>query len=258
MTEATFEDHFSRGSAAYAAFRPTYPEALYDWLAAAAPRRDLAWDCATGNGQAAVALAKRFVRVVGSDASAAQIAAARAAPGVEYAVFPAEDAALAEGSVALVTVAQALHWFDHERFYGEVRRVLAPGGVLAAWAYELFRIAPAVDAVIDAWYRGPLDPYWPDGRRHIEAGYRTVPFPFEPIAAPAFEMAAEWTLEQVLGYLSTWSAVTRYREAVGADPLALVRGDLVAAWGEPALARPVVWPLSLLVGGPGRGKSHGL
>jgi len=245
-----FEDHFSRDAGAYAAFRPRYPAALFDWLAAEAPARDHAWDCATGNGQAAVALAGRFARVTASDASAAQIAAAEPAPGVTYRVFPAESAALERASVDLVTVAQALHWFDPPRFYAEVRRVAVPGALLAAWAYELFRVESPVDAVIDAWYRGPLGPWWPAGRRHIESGYRSLPFPF-PFAerpAPPFAMTAEWTLAEVFGYLGTWSAVGRYRQAQRADPLDLVRDPLAAAWGDPQTARHVTWPLTLRVG----------
>jgi SAM-dependent methyltransferase len=245
-----FEDHFSHASHAYAAYRPAYPDALFDWLAALAPSRRLAWDCATGSGQAAVALAQRFERVVASDASEAQLAAAPPAERVEYAVFPAEQAALGDASVDLVTVAQALHWFDLERFYAEVRRVLVPGGVLAVWAYELFRVTPAVDAVIEAWYRGPLGSFWPAGRRHIEAGYSTLPFPDESLDAPPFEMSATWTLDQVVGYLGTWSAVKRYRDARGEDAVAKIHEPLSRAWGDAAAPRPVVWPLILRVARP--------
>ena len=248
MTRRSFEDHFSGVSLDYAIYRPHYPEALFDWLGSIAPKRGLAWDCATGSGQAAVALARRFDRVVASDAAAAQIAEAQTAAGVEYAVFPAEQAELADHSVDLVTVAQALHWFEHERFYSEVRRVLAPGGVLAAWTYQLFRIEPEVDAIIEAWYRGPIDAYWPAARRHIEAGYQTLPFPFEPIASPAFEMEVTWPLTHVLGYLGTWSAVKRYRDERGEDPLALIRDQLALAWGDPEIARRVAWSMPILVG----------
>jgi SAM-dependent methyltransferase len=247
VSDREFQDYFSGVSQSYAVFRPAYPEALYGWLAQLAPARRLAWDCATGNGQAAVGLARWFEQVVASDASEAQIAEARPARGVRYAVFPAEEAALEDGSVDLVSVAQALHWFEHDRFYAEVRRVLVPGGVLAAWAYELFRVAPDVDALIGAWYRGPLDAYWPAGRRHIESGYRTLPFPGEAVAPPPFEMAADWTLDQVEGYLGTWSAVKRYRDARGDDPLALLHAALAEAWGDPARPRRVVWPLVVRV-----------
>jgi SAM-dependent methyltransferase len=248
MTNSSFQDHFSTGSSDYAAYRPRYPDALFDWLASVAPRRTLAWDCATGTGQAAVALARHFDRVVASDAAAAQIDEAQPAERVAYAVFPAEQAELPSRSVDLVTVAQALHWFEHERFYAEVRRVLVPGGVLAAWTYELFRIESRIDAIIEAWYRGPIDGYWPAARRHIEAGYRTIPFPFEPLEAPSFEMEADWRLRDVLGYLGTWSAAKRFRDARGEDAVMLIRDELAAAWGNPEDARRVVWSMPLLVG----------
>ena len=248
MAISSFQDHFSGVASDYATYRPRYPQALFHWLASKAPGRGLAWDCATGSGQAAVLLARHFDRVVASDAAAAQIAEAQPAAGVQYAVFPAERAELADHSVDLVTVAQALHWFDHERFYAEVQRVLAPGGVLAAWTYQLFRVEPAVDAIIGAWYRGPIDAYWPAARRHIEAGYQTIPFPFTPIEAPVFEMEADWRLADVLGYLGTWSAAKRYRDAHGTDPVALIRGELARAWGDPKTARRVVWEMPMLVG----------
>jgi len=245
----TFEDHFSGISTGYALYRPHYPDALFDWLASIAPKRDLAWDCATGTGQAAVQLAQRFERVVASDAAAAQIASAQRVVGVEYAVCAAEDPrVLRDGSVDLVTVAQALHWFEHDRFFAEVRRVLSPGGVFAAWTYQLFHVEPRIDAIIEAWYRGPLDAYWPSARRHVEAGYRTIPFPFDSIATPDIQMAASWRLADVLGYLRTWSATSRYKEARGVDPVSLIESQLAQAWGDPEQARRVVWEMPLLVG----------
>lgn len=249
MAEPSFEDHFSALSADYATYRPRYPRALFAWLAGLSPQRNVAWDCATGSGQAAVALAPHFARVLASDAAAAQIAAALPAAGVEYAVFPAEQTPLPPGSVDLVTIAQALHWFEHGRFFAEVQRVLVPGGVVAAWTYQLFQVEPVIDGIIYDWYRGALDPHWPAGRRHVEAGYRTITFPFEPVeAVPAFEMEAHWRLGDALGYLGTWSAVQRYRDARGEDPVDLIRPALARAWGDPEVTRKVVWPLSLLVG----------
>jgi SAM-dependent methyltransferase len=243
----SFKDHFSGHAADYSRFRPEYPAALFAWLAALAPARDRAWDCATGNGQAACALAPHFRDVVATDASAQQLENARSCDGVRYTVAPAEASGLAEHSVDLITVAQALHWFDLERFYAEARRVLRPGGVVAVWNYNLFRLDPAVDAIVDRFYAETVGPYWPPERRLVENGYRELPFPFTVIAAAPFEMASRWSLEHLIGYLGTWSAVRRYREAHGCDPVAAILGELSAAWGD-AGEREVRWPLEMRVG----------
>ncbi|MFI4970000.1 MAG: class I SAM-dependent methyltransferase, partial [Lysobacterales bacterium] len=197
----TFKDHFSGHAGIYHAARPTYPAALFDWLAARAPAQSLAWDAGCGNGQASVALAAHFTCVFASDPSAAQIASAEPGPNIDYRVEPAEQCSLGRASADLVTVAQALHWFDHARFYAEVRRVLRPGGVFAAWAYADCRVDAAVDAAKDRLYVDLTGPYWPPERMHVDAGYRTLPFPFDEIAAPAFGMHASWTLPQFVAYL---------------------------------------------------------
>lgn len=241
-----FKDHFSGHAADYAQYRPGYPADLYDWLAAAAPARRLAWDCATGSGQAAVELASRFERVFASDASAEQVRHARALPNIEYRVEPAEHSSLAERSVDLVTVAQAYHWFDHAAFLAECSRVSRPGAVLAVWTYALAQVDRAVDAVIAAFYEGPIGPYWPPERRLVESGYRELVFPRPDLAAPAFAIHLDWSLPQLEGYLGTWSAVRRYIEATGSDPVAEWHARLQEAWGaEPASARRVEWPIRL-------------
>lgn len=242
-----FQDHFSGHAVDYARFRPCYPAALFAWLAQVAPGHDLAWDCATGNGQAAVALAAHFAQVVATDASAQQIAQAEVHPRVRYAVAPADASDLTDGSADLVTVAQALHWFDLERFYTEVGRVLRPGGVLAVWSYGLFECLPAVDAQVCHLYGEIVGSYWPMERQLVEDGYRSLPFPFEELSAPGFSMTAEWSLAQVRGYLNTWSAVQRYRRDRGEDPLAAIDVPLRAAWGD-APVRVIRWPLHLRVG----------
>lgn len=243
-----FKDHFSSGAERYAKFRPSYPDALFEFLASLTERRECAWDCGTGNGQAAVSLARHFAAVLASDASAAQIASAQAHPGVHYFVAPAEASGITAGSVDLVVVAQALHWFDLGRFYDEVRRVVRPGGALAAWCYGLMSVEPAVNAVIAHLYEDILGAYWPDERRFVDARYATLPFPFDERPAPPFAMGARWRLEDLLGYLDTWSAVKRYRESHGTDPLDLVRGELSRAWGDAADIKQVSWPIHLRVG----------
>lgn len=244
----SFKDHFSGHADDYTRYRPTYPAALFAWLAQQAPAHALAWDCATGNGQAALGLVAHFDAVVATDASANQITSATAHPRVRYAVAPAEDSGIAAHSVDLITVGQALHWFDFPAFYAEAARVLKPGGVLAAWSYGLMQVSPAVDAAVWRLYEPIVGPCWPPERRYVEEQYRTLPFPLNEIAAPAFAMEAEWTLAQLTGYLGTWSAVQRYRQERGADPLALIADELAAAWGEAEALRHVRWPLFMRVG----------
>jgi len=242
-----FKDHFSGHAAAYARHRPHYPGALFDWLAEQAPVHDLAWDCATGNGQAALALARHFDRVVASDASSEQIARAEVHPRVTYRVAGAEHSALPDHCIDLVTVAQAAHWFDLPAFYHEVQRVVRPGGVIALWCYGLATISPAVDAVVGDYYEHTIGPWWPPERRHIEHGYRDLPFPFSPLSAPAFTMQTAWSMNQLLDYLGTWSATRRCAAATGHDPLAALAPGLHAAWGD-ASSRTVHWPLGLRAG----------
>jgi SAM-dependent methyltransferase len=244
-----FKDHFSGHAGIYRDARPTYPAALFDWLAQQVPSRELAWDCACGNGQATVDLAARFARVVATDPSANQIAQATPCANVEYRVEPAEHCSLADAGAVLVTVAQALHWLDHERFYAEVRRVLAPGGLVAAWAYADCGTGEApIDRVVDRLYNDLTGPYWPPERAHVDAGYRTIAFPFVEIAAPAFPMIANWNVEQMLAYFRSWSATQRYIRANGADPVAIVDADLRKAWGDPQHVRAVHWQFHVRAG----------
>lgn len=246
-----FKDHFSTHSAEYARYRPNYPPALFDWLAQLVPERALAWDVGTGSGQAALGLARHFARVVASDAAEAQLRNAVAHPRVVYKVMPAERGDLDDASADLVTVAQALHWFDFDRFYAEVRRVLKPRGAIAAWTYGVNRIAPEIDAIVQRYYVEIVGPYWPPEREYVDKAYRTIPFPFEEIEAPRFEMQQPWTLDDLLGYLGTWSASKRYAEARGEDPIALIREPLARAWGT-STERTVEWPLYLRAGRPVR------
>jgi SAM-dependent methyltransferase len=243
-----FHDHFSGHAAAYAQARPTYPPALFAWLASHCAQRRLGWDAGCGNGQASVALAEHFDAVFASDPSAAQVAAATPHPRVRYAVEPAEASSLADASVDLVAVAQALHWFDQDRFHAEVARVLRPGGVFAAWSYERCLVTPAVDAVFARLYGAALGGWWPPERRHVEAGYATLPFPYARIQAPAFTLQCAWTLPAYLAYLRSWSACQRRLAAEGVDAVAGLGEEFAAAWGEPDTVRPVTWPLALHVG----------
>lgn len=245
---ADFKDHFSALAADYASFRPRYPARLFADLAAICPGQVMAWDCATGNGQAAEGLAAHFSVVVATDASAAQIAAARGPANVRFAVAPAEASGLPDASVDLVLVAQAAHWFELPAFYAEVARVLRPGGVLALLTYSGVRINPLLDPLLREFHQVTVGSFWPPERAHVENDYRTLPFPWTEIAFPAQEMTAEWTLDQLMGYLGTWSATARYREQCGVDPLPALRSRLLPLWGSPGQALTVRWPLPLRVG----------
>lgn len=242
-----FQDHFSTGSAGYAAFRPRYPDALYRYLAELAPARNFAWDCATGNGQAAVGLAPWFIRVVATDASAGQLEHAEPRDNVEYRRGSAEASGLPSGVADLITVAQAAHWFDRPRFFVEAKRVGRPGAVLALWMYNLARIVPEIDQRIDRFYRETVGPYWPGDRVLIDQEYRSIDLPYPEITPPTFAMSAEWSLPHLLGYLRTWSAVARYHDAEGVDPVLPLATELERLWGDPAAPRRVVWPLSMRV-----------
>jgi len=244
-------DHFSAVAGQYAAFRPRYPAALFEWLAATAPRRGRVWDCACGSGQASLDLAAHFEQVIGTDLSAEQLAQAPAHPRIRYQVATAEQSGLDTASCDLVTVAQALHWFDLPRFYDEVRRVLRPDGLLAVWCYGIATIpAAAGDALFQDFYENIVGPYWKPERRLVEAGYRTLAFPAPELAVPEFSMQFDWTLDQLLGYASSWSATALYIQARGADPIPRLRTAMLPFWGTLKARHSVRWPLSVRAAAP--------
>jgi SAM-dependent methyltransferase len=246
---AAFADHFSSLAACYADFRPRYPNTLFTYLASLCSTRELAWDCACGSGQATLDLAAHFNRVIGTDASAQQVAAAAGAPNIEYRVAPAENSGLADKSADLVTVAQALHWFKVDAFFAEAKRVLKPNGIIAVWIYGATHIeGDAVDELAQDYHYNRIGPYWPPEREYVENGYATLPFPFPRIETPQFEIKTRWTLEQLLGYFSSWSGTKRYTEAHGKSPLPQLEAEMLAVWGDPGVPREVRWPITLRVG----------
>jgi SAM-dependent methyltransferase len=245
---ASFQDHFSEVARGYQAFRPRYPSALFEWLASVSSRRDRAVDVGCGTGQATVALADHFGEVVGLDPSVEQIAHAEPHERVRYAVAPAEATGLPDACADLLVAAQALHWFDQARLHSEVSRVARPSAVFAAFTYDLCRVDPPVDAVVDRLYRGILGPFWPPERAHVDAGYRTLPFPWPELTPPDLAIQERWDLERFVGYLRTWSAVGLYVKGVGADPIALVGRELETAWGTRECTRGVSWKLTVRAG----------
>ncbi len=244
-----FKDHFSNSADAYSQYRPGYPSALFEYLASLTPYHDMAWDCATGSGQAAIRLTEWFERVIATDASGTQIAAAIPHPRIDYRVAPAERCRITPASADLVTVAQALHWFDLPVFFNEVKRVLKPGGAIAVWSYNLLKIDPEIDRIIDGLYFDTLQRYWPEERKQVERGYADTPFPFTLVPAiPDFAITARWDLRHLLGYLGTWSAVQSMIRQAGLNPLEQVQQALAEVWGDPKRQRAASWPLSIRVG----------
>jgi SAM-dependent methyltransferase len=244
----SFADHFSGVSAAYAAFRPRYPDALFQFLAREAPAQDVVWDAGTGSGQAATGLARHFAHVIATDASAQQIEQAAPVPRVSYRVAPAEASGLENATVDLVTAAQALHWFDRPRFWAEARRVLRPRGVVAVWTYTMFEIAPPIDAIIQHFYSAVVGPYWPPERRITEQRYRTIEFPFAEFNAPAFVIEQQVTLDDVAGYIRTWSATRGFMQQHRRDPVDELIAELTPVWGGPRQTRLARWPVAMRVG----------
>jgi SAM-dependent methyltransferase len=220
---------------------------MFEYLGRIAPTSEIAWDCATGNGQAAVELAKVFDHVIATDASESQITKAAPHPRVAYRVAPAEESNLQSGKFDLVLVAQALHWLNHSKFYPEVRRLLKDTGVFAASAYNLLRTDRPVKEIVKRYYYEIVGPYWPPERALIEQ-FDKIPFPFPECETPEFEIASEWNLNHLVGYLRSWSSTQRFIAATNRNPLDQVASDLEKAWGDPQKTRRIVWPLVLRVG----------
>ncbi len=242
-----YYDHFSGHAAVYATARPDYPPELFDYLASLCSVRNLALDCATGSGQAARALVQYFDRVIASDASEKQLAQAQQHDRIEYRLATAEEGILIEDHVDLVTVAQALHWFDLNAFYSAMRKLASEHTMIAVWCYGVHSINPEIDSVIARLYQQVLGPYWPPQRIHIETGYRDLPFPFQQIKVPTFNMAQQWSLAQLLAYLESWSATQKFLLAKKCNPLEIVMDELEQAWGGQA-THLVVWPLHVKAG----------
>jgi SAM-dependent methyltransferase len=244
---ADFKDHFSKLSEVYVKYRPAAPADLFAYLQSLTSDHALALDCGTGNGQTAVQLAAYYEQVVATDPSAEQIRHAAQHDRVRYRIDKAETPVLEKQSADIVTVSQALHWFDFEAFFTEVKRVLKPGGILAVWAYPLPVITPELDKFIRHFHEEVVGEFWLYENRMIDKAYANIPFPFPEIAAPAFSIRKHFVFDELIGLLYTWSAVLKYREHYGTDPVAAAEPELKQLWGN-VLQREVVWHLILKIG----------
>lgn len=242
------KDNFSAQATKYAQNRPQYPQALIDYIASFARERGKALDLATGNGQVAHKLASKFETVFATDISQKQLDQAERASNIIYKLERAEQTSFEDNTFDLITVAQAVHWFDFTVFYKEIYRILKPEGVFAILGYGLFSTNERADAVISHFYRDIIGPYWDAERRYIEENYQTIPFPFKEIETIPWTNDFEWTTSQLLGYLESWSATQHYKDKTGINPVDLVRGELSLVWE--ASDKKVHFPLLLRVGRP--------
>lgn len=244
----TFKDHFSTQSFDYSKYRPDYPLELYDYILSQVKEKECAWDCGTGNGQAAVVLSQYFKKVYATDPSAEQIKNAIQKSNIEYHIAPAENSMLPENSINLITVAQALHWFHFEDFFAEARRVAKHGALIAVWCYENCFVDEATDKIFQRFYNQLLGEYWAPERKHVENAYSTIPFPFAGVQEKIFYMKKKWNLNEFIGYLSTWSAVQKYIKINGVNPLSLVENDFRQAWKNSKEIKEVRFPVNLKTG----------
>ena len=241
------KDLFSSASDEYARYRPGYPASFFDYLNSLLPARQNAWDCGTGNGQVARELAKTFEAVYATDISAAQLQQALPAENIFYSVQPAEQTDFEDHIFDLVVVAQAIHWFDFDRFYAEVRRIAKKEALLCATGYGRPKISEPVDALINDFYENVIGPYWDAERHFIDEQYKTLPFPFPEMQAPEFENVLHWNLSQLIGYLNTWSAVKHFIKQNGFNPVDQLQRNLEKHWPAEEV-KEVCFPLLLRIG----------
>ena len=244
----SFKDRFSQQADLYALHRPTYPDELYQFVLQQVKDPNYAWDCATGNGQVASVLSNYFKKVFATDISQKQLDHASKLPNIEYTISPAEETPFPGRSIDLITVGQALHWFNFEQFYKEVKRVSKAGTILAAWGYGLLQVNSDIDLLIYEFYKEITGPYWDPERQHVDAAYQSIPFPFQEIRAPRFKIVRNWDLNALTGYLSTWSSVRKYQNAKGYDPVEEFAEKLAAAWGHPGTKHEVIFDVFMRIG----------
>jgi SAM-dependent methyltransferase len=241
------KDNFSTQSDKYAQYRPTYPAAFFDYLHSIVPAKQAAWDCGTGNGQVAFELAKTFDRVYATDISQSQIDNAMPADNIYYSVQPAESTDFADQQFDLIIVAQAIHWFDFDRFYAEVRRTAKENALICVLGYGRIEVSEPIDQLITSFYKDVIGSYWDKERRYIDENYQTIPFPFTEIQTPRFVNRLQWDLEHLIGYLNTWSAVKHFIRQNGYNPIDKLQNELEQLWGKDK-TKEVRFPLLLRIG----------
>lgn len=241
------KDNFSAQATDYALFRPLYPHEMLDHVVNQAPARSVVWDVGTGNGQVAVWLSENFEKVYATDISENQLAQAPHRGNIQYHKLAAEEATFPANTLDLVTVGQALHWFDLNQFYPIVKHCLKPDGIIAVFGYAFLSISPEVDAVIMHLYQNLLASYWDDERKHVEREYESLSFPFQELPKKKFHVTTTWTLAHLLGYLNTWSAVQHYRRKMKVNPVDNLTNDLEIAWGSKK-KKKVYFPTFLRLG----------
>lgn len=241
------KDNFSKQSSQYAQYRPDYPAELFDFILKCIPHKKTAWDCATGNGQSAAALSKHFEKVIATDISSKQIAHAEQAANIFYSLQPAEATNIESHSIDLITVAQAIHWFDFEKFYAEAKRVANSDAFIAVWCYSLLRINEPVDAIISNYHFNTLADYWDAERKYVDDGYKNIPFPFEKIVTPGFFIEKYWSINELEGYLNTWSALQKYLAVNNSNPVPELVQKIRPFWGNTEKQR-ISFPVHLLFG----------
>ncbi len=240
------KDNFSKQSSLYAKYRPDYPAELFEYIISFVKSRNVAWDCGTGNGQSAVQLSKYFKKIIATDISEKQLQSAEKAENIFYSVQPAEQTNIENNSVDLITVAQAIHWFDFDKFYTEVKRVAAQNAFIAVWCYDLLKINKEVDEVINHYHFNTLEQYWDPERKYVDEVYRNIPFPFKKISTPSFIIEKYWTIEDLEGYLNTWSALQKYIAVNNHNPVPAVIEKIKPYWGN-ELQQKIIFPIHLLL-----------
>jgi hypothetical protein len=241
-------DNFSRQSALYALYRPRYPQELYTFLLSHTPGRNAAWDCGTGNGQVAAELARSFEQVWATDISQNQLKQAAVVPNITYIHTRSEETDFKSGSFDLITIAQAIHWFDFEKFYQEVNRVAKTNALVAAWGYGLLHIHPLLDPIIEEFYSEQIGQYWDSERKYIDEAYQTIPFPFREIDTPDFFIEVAWSLEKLEGYFNTWSSVQKYIDKQGQNPVTDVIKKLQPLWQPIEAKKTIRFPVFMRAG----------
>ena len=240
------KDNFSKQADMYAKYRPHYPQELFDFILQHSNKKQNAWDCATGNGQSAKALAVWFENVFATDSSQKQIDNAAQADNIYYSLQPAEQTSFTDDTFDLITVSQALHWFATDEFYKEVKRVSKPSAVFAAWSYSLLFISPEIDKLIHSFYTNVIGPYWDTERKYVDEEYKTIPFPFKEITSPKFDMEYDWTIEEMEGYINTWSALQKFIATNNYNPVPDVIKQIIPYWKNERMK--ISFPLHIRIG----------